>query len=100
MALPSRRGASHVRLERTNQYSVAGGAPDRRAGDAPRRSRLREVHILLRMVLSPQRGAHVPYLRGDEHHLGSTKLSSRMRAVHILKNELSLACGAHFYAHL
>ena len=43
-----RRGA--VRLtcvsSETNQYVFAGGAPDRRAGDAPRRSRLRAVHIV------------------------------------------------------
>ena len=56
--------------------------------------------FLLRMVLSPQRGAHFPYLRGHEHHLGSAKLSSRLRAVRILKNELSPGCGAHFHAHL
>ena len=56
--------------------------------------------FVLRMVLSPQRGAHFPYLRGHEHHLGSAKLSSRLRAVRILKNELSPARGAHFHAHL
>ena len=56
--------------------------------------------FVLRMVLSPQRGAHFPYLRGHEHHLGSAKLSSRLRAVRILKNELSPARGAHFHAFL
>ncbi len=56
--------------------------------------------FLLRMVLPPQHGAHFLYLRSDEHHLGSAKLSSRLRAVHILKNELSLVPGAHCYTHL
>ena len=56
--------------------------------------------FVLRMVLSPQRGAHFPYLRSHEHQLGSAKLSSRLRAVRILKNELSPARGAHFHAHL
>ena len=52
------------------------------------------------MVLSPKRGAHFPYLRRHEHHLGSAKLSSRLRTVRILKNELSPARGAHFHPHL
>ena len=52
------------------------------------------------MVLPLQRGAHFAYLRGHEHHLGSAKLSSRLRAVRILKNELSPARGAHFHAFL
>ena len=41
--------------------------------------------FLLRMVLSPQRGAHFPYLRGHEHHLGSAKLSSPARGAHFEK---------------
>ena len=52
------------------------------------------------MVLPPQRGAHFAYLRGRERHLGLAKWSSRLRAVHILKNELSPARGAHFHAFL
>ena len=36
--------------------------------------------FVLRMVVSPQRGAHFPYLRSHEHHLRSAKLSSRLRA--------------------
>ena len=36
--------------------------------------------FVLRMALSSQRGAHFPYLRSHEHHLGSAKLSSRLRA--------------------
>ncbi len=56
--------------------------------------------FVLRMVLSPLCGANVPYLRGHEHQLGSAKLSSRLRAVRILENDLSLAHGEHFHAHL
>ena len=56
--------------------------------------------FLSRMVLPPQRGAHFAYLRGHEHHLGLAKWSSRLRAVRILKAELSLAPGAHFHAFL
>ena len=56
--------------------------------------------FLLRMVLMLQRVAHFPYLRGHEHQLGSAKLSSRLCAVRILKNELSPARGAYFYTHL
>ena len=52
------------------------------------------------MVLPPQRGAHFAYLRGHEHHLGLAKWSSRLRAVRILKNELSPARGAHVHAFL
>ena len=48
------------------------------------------------MVLPPQRGAHFAYLRGHENHLGSAKWSSRLRAVRILKTELSPSRGAHF----
>ncbi len=43
------------------------------------------------MVLPPQRGVHFAYLRGHEHHLGLALLSSRLRTVRILKNELSPA---------
>ena len=50
------------------------------------------------MVLPPQRGAHFAYSRGHEHHLGWGKWSCRLRAVHILKHELSPARGAHFHA--
>ncbi len=56
--------------------------------------------FVLKMVLSPQRGAHVFYLRSHEHHLGLAKLNSRLRAVRILKNEFSPSRGAHCYAHL
>ncbi len=68
----------------------------------PRRGALAfaQCTFVLRMVLSPQRGAHFPCLRGHEHHLGSAKLSSRLRTVRILKKELSPARGAHFYTHL
>ena len=52
------------------------------------------------MVLPPQRGAPFAYSRGHEHHLGLAKWSSRLRAVRILKTELSLARGAHFHAFL
>ncbi len=101
MALPSRRGAPHVRLEQQKSIFVW-----RRRLRPARRGRTAALSLgarctfVLRMVLSPQRGAHFPYLRGHEHHLGSAKFSSRLRAVRILKNELSLARGAHFYAHL
>ena len=54
----------------------------------------------MRMVLPPERSAHFAHLRGHEHHLGLTKLSSRLRTVRILKNELLLAHGAHFHPHL
>jgi hypothetical protein len=56
--------------------------------------------FLSRMVLPPRCGARFAYLRGREHHLGSTKWSSRLRAVRILKTELSPARGAHFHGHL
>ncbi len=56
--------------------------------------------FVLRMVLSPQHGAHFPYLRNHEHQLGSAELSSCLHTVHILKNELSPAHGAHLCAHL
>ena len=52
------------------------------------------------MVLPPQRGARFAYSRGHEHHLGLAKWSSRLRAVRILKTELSPARGAHFHAFL
>ncbi len=58
------------------------------------------AHFSFRMVVPPQRGAHFDYVLGHEHHLGSKKWSYRLRAVRILKNELSLAHGAHFHAHL
>ena len=56
--------------------------------------------FLVRMVLSPQRGAQFHYLRGHEHHHGSSKLSSRCCAVRFFKNELPLQRGALFYTHL
>ena len=101
MALPSRRGASHVRLERKKSIFLLPVAPPTGA-PGTRRGALAcaRCTFVLRMVLSPQRGAHFPYLRGHEHHLGSAKLSSRLRAVRILKDEPSPARGAHFYAHL
>ena len=52
------------------------------------------------MVLPLQRGVHFAYLRGHEHHLGLAKWSSRLRMVRFLKNDLSLARGAHFHAFL
>ena len=52
------------------------------------------------MVLPPQRGAHFAYLRGHEHHLCLAKWSFRLRAVRILKTELSPARGAHFHVFL
>ena len=87
------------RVKQINTFWAAAppaGAPGTRRGALA----CARCTFVLRMVLSPQRGAHFPYLRGHEHHLGSAKLSSRLRAVRILKNELSPACGAHFYAHL
>ena len=56
--------------------------------------------FLVRMVLSPQRGAQFHYLRGHEHHHGSSKLSSRCCAVRFFKNELPLQRGALVYTHL
>ena len=87
------------RVKNINIFSPAApptGAPGTRRGALACARRT----FVLRMVLSPQRGAHFPYLRGHEHHLGSANLSSRLRTVRILKNELSLVRGAHFYAHL
>ncbi len=52
------------------------------------------------MVLPPKCRAHFAYLRGHEHHLGLAKWSSRLRVVHILKNELSPVCGVPFHAFL
>ncbi len=51
-------------------------------------------------MLQLQRGAHFAYLRGPEHQLGWAKWTSRLCVVRILKNELSPARGAHFYAFL
>ena len=87
------------RVTKTNTFVPAAppaGAPGTRRGALA----CARCTFVLRMVLSPQRGAHFPYLRGHEHHLGSTKLSSRLRTVHILKNEVSPARCAHFHAHL
>ena len=98
----SRRGAvrlMHVSNEKNHVFGAAAppaGAPGTHRGALA----CARCTFLLRMVLSPQRGAHFPYLRGHEHHLWSAKLSSRLRAVRILMNELSPAHGAHFYAHL
>ncbi len=84
-----------------NQYVFLPAAPPTGA-PGTRRGALAcaRCTFVLRIVVSPQRGAHFPYLRGHGHQLGSAKLSSRLRAVHILHNELSPARGALFYARL
>ena len=101
MALPSRRGASHVRVDLQNTRPFGplvgpGGAPGVRNGALA----LARCTFHLKMMLPPQRGAHFPHLAGHEHHLGPSKLSSRCCAVRFLKNELSLLRGALFYTHL
>ncbi len=97
-----RRGAvllTYVSIRKTNislPVAPPTGAPGMRRGALA----CARCTFVLRMVLSPQRGAPFPYLRGHEHHLGSAKLSSRLSTVRILKNELLPARGAHFYAYL
>ena len=83
------------RVEKINTFLPVApptGAPGTRRGALA----CARCTCLLRMVLSPQRGAHFAYLRGHQHHLGSAKLSSRLRTVPILKNVLSPARGADF----
>ena len=87
------------RVKQINTFLAAAppaGAPGTRRGALA----CARCTFLLRMVLSPKRGAHFPYLRIHEHHLVSAKLSSRLHAVRFLENELSPVHGAHFYAHL
>ena len=101
MALPSRRGASHVRVDLQNTRPFGppvgpGGAPGVRNGALA----LARCTSYLKMMLPLQHGAHFLHLAGHEHHLGPSKLSSRFCAVRFLKNELSPLRGALFYTHL
>ena len=80
---------------------------------ALRREHLRRFAGAL-LGLSPARGAHFDWEWRSRYSavlilltfevistiLGRPKLSSRLRAVRILKNELSPVRGAHFHAHL
>ncbi len=69
-----------------DHFLFAGAASDRHAGDAPRRSRLRAVHMFVENGALASARCSFSLLAYDEHHLGSAKLSSRLRAVRILKN--------------
>ena len=101
MALPSRRGASHVRVDLENIRPFGPpvgpcGAPGVRNGALASA----RCTFYLKMMLPPKRGAHFPHLAGHEHHLAPSNLCSRCCVVHFLKNELSLLRGALFYTHL
>ena len=71
-----------------------GGAPGVRNGALA----LERCAFYSKVILPPQRGAHFPDLAGHEHHLGSSKLSSRWCVVRSLKHELSLQRGAFLHS--
>lgn len=100
MALPSRRGASQVHFTFKSHTFVGDGASGWRAVGAPWCSRLRAVRMFGKTALSPRRGAHFAHGRVIVRQHGSSKLLSCLRAVRILKNELSPVCGAHFHVRL
>ncbi len=98
MALSSRRGAPHVRVDLQNTKPFGspvgpGGAPGVRNGALASA----RWTFYLKIMLTPPRGAHFHFLGSHAHHLGSAKLSSRRCAVRLLKNELSLQRGVLFY---